>query len=65
MAGGSNVQVSLSLGIATGEAAEDIEKLLQAADAALVSGEKCRTQPRGTGDWTRHEPKPGDARHPE
>jgi diguanylate cyclase (GGDEF)-like protein len=35
MAGGSNVQVSLSLGIATGEASEDIEKLLQAADAAL------------------------------
>jgi diguanylate cyclase (GGDEF)-like protein len=35
MAGGSNVHVSLSLGIATGEASSDIEKLLQAADAAL------------------------------
>lgn len=35
MAGGANVQVSLSLGIATGEAACDIEKVLQAADAAL------------------------------
>lgn len=35
MAGGSTVQVSLSLGIATGEAAENIEKVLHAADAAL------------------------------
>lgn len=35
MVGGASVQVSLSLGIATGEAAGEIEKLLQAADAAL------------------------------
>ena len=35
MAGGSAVKVSLSLGIATGDAAADIEKVLQAADAAL------------------------------
>jgi len=35
MAGGSNVQVSLSLGVATGEAAADLEKLLHAADSAL------------------------------
>lgn len=33
--GGSNVQVSLSLGVATGENAIDLEKLLHAADAAL------------------------------
>ncbi len=32
---GSNVRVSLSLGIAKGESAHDIEKLLQSADAAL------------------------------
>lgn len=32
---GANVQVSLSLGVATGEAAEDLEKLLHAADTAL------------------------------
>jgi len=31
----SNLRVSLSLGIATGEACADIEKLLQASDAAL------------------------------
>jgi diguanylate cyclase (GGDEF)-like protein len=35
VAGGSTVQVSLSLGIATGQTASDIEKLLQAADSAL------------------------------
>lgn len=35
MAGGSSVQVSLSLGIATADASEGIEKLLQDADAAL------------------------------
>ncbi len=35
MAGGSPVKVSLSLGVATGESAAEIEKLLQAADAAL------------------------------
>jgi len=35
MAGGSSVQVSLSLGVATGEAAADLEKLLHAADSAL------------------------------
>lgn len=33
--GGSSVAVSLSLGVATGQAASDVEKLLQAADAAL------------------------------
>jgi diguanylate cyclase (GGDEF)-like protein len=35
IAGGSNVQVSLSLGVATAQAANDIEKLLHDADAAL------------------------------
>ena len=33
--GGSGVQVSLSLGVATGETSADIEKLLNAADTAL------------------------------
>jgi diguanylate cyclase (GGDEF)-like protein len=33
--GGSSVQVSLSLGVAAAQAADDIEKLLHAADAAL------------------------------
>ena len=35
MAGGSTVRVSLSLGVATGHAANDIEKVLNASDAAL------------------------------
>lgn len=35
IAGGASVQVSLSLGVATGEASADIEKLLHAADTAL------------------------------
>jgi diguanylate cyclase (GGDEF)-like protein len=35
MVGGSAVQVSLSLGVATGDAAADAEKLLHAADTAL------------------------------
>ena len=35
MVGGSSVQVSLSLGVATGEASADLEKVLHAADAAL------------------------------
>ncbi len=35
MVGGSSVQVSLSLGVATGETSADIEKLLHAADTAL------------------------------
>jgi diguanylate cyclase (GGDEF)-like protein len=33
--GGSSVQVSLSLGVATGETSADLEKLLHAADTAL------------------------------
>lgn len=33
--GGSSVQVSLSLGVATGQAAAEIEKLLHAADTAM------------------------------
>ena len=33
--GGTNVQVSLSLGIATGETSADIERLLHASDTAL------------------------------
>jgi diguanylate cyclase (GGDEF)-like protein len=33
--GGSNVKVSLSLGVATGDGAGDLEKVLHAADAAL------------------------------
>src|SRR5580658_4582074 len=35
MAGGSSVQVSLSLGVATGQTAAEIEKLLRAADVAM------------------------------
>lgn len=35
MVGASTVQVSLSLGVATGKAAAEIEKLLHAADAAM------------------------------
>lgn len=35
MAGGSAVHVSLSLGVATGDRAADLEQVLQAADAAL------------------------------
>ncbi|MGA2102583.1 MAG: GGDEF domain-containing protein [Candidatus Sulfotelmatobacter sp.] len=35
MAGGSSVRVTLSLGVATGQAADDIEKVLHASDAAL------------------------------
>lgn len=35
MAGGSPVQVSLSLGVATGKTAAEIEKLLHAADTAM------------------------------
>jgi diguanylate cyclase (GGDEF)-like protein len=35
MAGGTSVQVSLSLGVATGQTAAEIEKLLRAADVAM------------------------------
>jgi len=35
MAGGVAVQVTLSLGIATGESATDLEKAMSGADAAL------------------------------
>jgi diguanylate cyclase (GGDEF)-like protein len=35
MAGGASVQVTLSLGVATGESAADLEKVLSSADAAL------------------------------
>jgi diguanylate cyclase (GGDEF)-like protein len=35
MAGGTNVQVSLSLGVATGKNAAEMEKLLHAADVAM------------------------------
>lgn len=35
MVGASNVQVSLSLGVATGQSAADMEKLLLAADSAM------------------------------
>jgi diguanylate cyclase (GGDEF)-like protein len=35
MAGGSSVQVSLSLGVATGQTAAEMEKLLHAADSAM------------------------------
>ena len=35
MGGGSNVQVSLSLGVATGQTAAEMEKLLHAADTAM------------------------------
>jgi len=35
MVGGSNVRVSLSLGVATGQAAADCEKVLHASDSAM------------------------------
>ena len=47
--GGSKVQVSMSLGIATGESAADSEKLLHAADQALYlakSAGRNRVEPR-------------------
>ena len=40
MAGGSNVKVSLSLGVATAAAALDIEKVLHAADAAMYAAKR-------------------------
>jgi diguanylate cyclase (GGDEF)-like protein len=40
MAGGSNVKVSLSLGVATAAAAPDIEKVLHAADAAMYAAKR-------------------------
>lgn len=40
MAGGSNVKVTLSLGIATGETASDTEKALHAADTAMYAAKR-------------------------
>lgn len=49
MVGGSNVKVSLSLGVATAQAAADVEKVLHAADAALYQAKNAgrdRVEPR-------------------
>ncbi len=40
MASGSQVHVSLSLGVATGEAAADLEKVLQASDTAMYQAKR-------------------------
>jgi diguanylate cyclase (GGDEF)-like protein len=40
MAGGSHVKVTLSLGLATGEAAADMEKVLRASDAAMYQAKR-------------------------
>jgi diguanylate cyclase (GGDEF)-like protein len=40
IAGGSNVKVTLSLGIATGEATADTEKVLHAADTAMYGAKR-------------------------
>jgi diguanylate cyclase (GGDEF)-like protein len=40
MVGGSSVQVSLSLGVATGETAADMEKWLHAADTAMYQAKR-------------------------
>jgi diguanylate cyclase (GGDEF)-like protein len=40
MAGGSHVKVSLSLGVATGDAASDMEKVLHAADGAMYQAKR-------------------------
>jgi diguanylate cyclase (GGDEF)-like protein len=56
MAGGSSVQVSLSLGIATGQSAADMEKLLHAADSALYQAKNAgrnRVEPRVPAETSR------------
>jgi diguanylate cyclase (GGDEF)-like protein len=40
MAGGSTVHVSLSLGVATSQSASDLEKVLQASDAAMYQAKR-------------------------
>ena len=65
MAGGSSVQVSLSLGVATGQSAAEMEKIAARRRLRHVPGQKCRTQPRRTQPGTRRQRRPKPVRHPQ
>ena len=67
MAAGASVQVTLSLGVATGECAADLEKVLIGADAAMYRAKAAgrnRVEPivgraAGAGTWQRSSGRPG------